>query len=86
MAVQEVFANASQQENRSRDNVLWMAELASDQNTLDPVDKAIHAATNLHETPGRLIREYPLSSDCSEGRAGGDFETRPHAGIRAERS
>ena len=64
MAVQEVFANPSQQENRSRDNVLWMGALASDQNTLDPVDKAIHAATNLHETPGRLIREYPLSSDC----------------------
>ena len=64
MAVQEVFANASQQEDRSRDNVLWMGALASDQNTLDPVDKAIHAATNLHETPGRLIREYPLSSDC----------------------
>ena len=64
MAVQEVFASPSQQENRSRDNVLWMGALASDQNTLDPVDKAIHAATNLHETPGRLIREYPLSSDC----------------------
>ena len=64
MAVQEVFASRSQQENRSRDNVLWMGALASDQNTLDPVDKAIHAATNLHETPGRLIREYPLSSDC----------------------
>ena len=64
MAVQEVFVNASQQENRSRDNVLWMGALASDQNTLDPVDKAIHAATNVHETPGRLIREYPLSSDC----------------------
>ena len=64
MAVQEVFANASQQEDRSRDNVLWMGALASDQNTLDPVDKAIHAATNVHETPGRLIREYPLSSDC----------------------
>ena len=41
-----------------------MGALASDQNTLDPVDKAIHAATNVHETPGRLIREYPLSSDC----------------------
>ena len=64
MAVQEVFASPSQQENRSRDNVLWMGALASDQNTLDPVDKAIHAATNLQETPGRLIREYPLSSDC----------------------
>ena len=64
MAVQEVFASPSQQENRSRDNVLWMGALASDQNTLDPVDKAIHAAANLHETPGRLIREYPLSSDC----------------------
>ena len=64
MAVQEVFASPSQQENRSRDNVLWMGALASDQNTMDPVDKAIHAATNVHETPGRLIREYPLSSDC----------------------
>ena len=64
MAVQEVFVNASQGETRSRDNVLWMGALASDQNTLDPVDNAIHAAANVHETPGRLIREYPLSSDC----------------------
>ena len=64
MAVEEVFASPSQQENRSRDNVLWMGALASDQDTLDPVDKAIHAATSVHETPGRLIREYPLSSDC----------------------
>ena len=31
MAVQEVFASPSQQENRSRDNVLWMGALASDQ-------------------------------------------------------
>ena len=64
MAVQEIFADASQPENRSRERVLRTAGLASDQNTLDPVDKAIHATSNLLEIPGRLIREYPLSSDC----------------------
>jgi Ca2+-transporting ATPase len=65
MTVQEVFANLSEQETvSSRDRVLWVAALASDQNTLDPVDKAVHAAANLRETPGKLIREYPLSSDC----------------------
>ena len=64
MTVQEVFANPSEQETVSRDRALWVAALASDQNTLDPVDKAVHAAANLRETPGKLIREYPLSSDC----------------------
>jgi P-type Ca2+ transporter type 2C len=50
MAVQEVFADASQPENRSRERVLRTAGLASDQNTLDPVDKAIHATSSLLET------------------------------------
>ena len=64
MTVQEVFANPSGRESATRDRVLAVAALASDQNTLDPVDKAIHAATSLRETPGRVITEYPLSSDC----------------------
>ena len=64
MTVQEVFANPSGRETVTRDKVLAVAGLASDQNTLDPVDKAIHAATRLRESPGRVIREYPLSSDC----------------------
>ncbi len=63
MTVQEVFANPSGRETVTRDKVLAVAELASDQNTLDPVDKAIHTATSLRESPGRVIREYPLSSD-----------------------
>jgi len=64
MTVQEVFAHASEGGTATRDQVLRVAALASDENTLDPVDKAIHAATNLREKPGGLVREYPLSSDC----------------------
>ena len=64
MTVQEVFAHASEGGTATRDQVLRVATLASDENTLDPVDKAIHAATNLREKPGGLVREYPLSSDC----------------------
>lgn len=64
MTVQEVFAHAPTGETATREKVLWIAALASDQNTLDPVDKAIHVATSLRETPGILVREYPLSSDC----------------------
>ena len=64
MTVQEVFAYASEGGTATRDQVLRVATLASDENTLDPVDKAIHAATNLREKPGGLVREYPLSSDC----------------------
>ena len=64
MTVQEVFANPSGRETVTRDQVLDVAALASDQNTLDPVDKAIHAAASLQQTPGRVITEYPLSSDC----------------------
>ena len=64
MTVQEVFAHASEGGTATRDQVLWVAALASDENTLDPVDKAIHAAANLREKPGGLVREYPLSSDC----------------------
>ena len=64
MTVQEVFAHAPEGRTVTRDQVLWVAALASDENTLDPVDKAIHAAANLRETPGGLVREYPLSSDC----------------------
>ncbi len=64
MTVQEVFANRSGREIVTRDKVLAVAALASDQHTLDPVDKAIHAAAVLYEAPGKVISEYPLSSDC----------------------
>jgi len=43
---------------------LNIAAFASEQNTADPVDKAIVAAASVKTFPGRLIREYPLSSDC----------------------
>ena len=64
MTVQEVFASPSGRETVTRDHVLAVAALASDQNTLDPVDRAIHAATSPRKAPGRVITEYPLSSDC----------------------
>jgi P-type Ca2+ transporter type 2C len=68
MAVQEVFV--SPQENgianktATKAEVLRIAALASEQNTADPVDKAVVAARPGHTSPGKLIREYPLSSDC----------------------
>lgn len=67
MAVQEVFV--SPQENgvaivSGRDEVLRIAALASEQNTADPVDKAVIASHLAHTFPGQLVREYPLSSDC----------------------
>jgi len=63
MAVQEVFVS---QENApgTKDEVLRIAALASEQNTADPVDKAVLAARLAHTSHGQLIREYPLSSDC----------------------
>ena len=66
MAVQEVFVSVSPQENAvaSKSEVLQVAALASEANTADPVDKAVIAARPEHTPPGRLIREYPLSSDC----------------------
>jgi P-type Ca2+ transporter type 2C len=64
MTVQEVFAHPAQQKTASRGRVLEVAALASERNTLDPVDRAIHVAANLRQTTGDVIREYPLSSDC----------------------
>ncbi len=68
MAVQEVFV--SPQENgiatgiTNKEEVLRIAALASEQNTADPVDKAVIAARLAQTSHTHLIREYPLSSDC----------------------
>jgi Ca2+-transporting ATPase len=64
MAVQEVFVSPQETGLQDRDEVLRIAAFASEQNTADPVDKAVIAAANVQRYPGRLIREYPLSSDC----------------------
>jgi P-type Ca2+ transporter type 2C len=64
MAVQEVFISPTENGIPTRDEVLRVASFASEQNTADPVDKAVVAAADVETSPGRLIREYPLSSDC----------------------
>jgi P-type Ca2+ transporter type 2C len=64
MAVEEVFVVPQENRISTRDEVLRVAAFASAQNTADPVDNAVTAAANAPATPGRLIREYPLSSDC----------------------
>jgi P-type Ca2+ transporter type 2C len=64
MAVEEVFVVPQENGISTRDDVLRVAAFASAQNTADPVDNAVTAAANAPATPGRLIREYPLSSDC----------------------
>lgn len=64
MAVQEVFVSPQEDSVATKDEVLQIATLASEQNTADPVDKAVIAARSGQISPGRLIREYPLSSDC----------------------
>ena len=64
MAVQEVFVSPQENGMATTDEVLQIAALASEENTADPVDKAVVAARPAHTSPGRLIREYPLSSDC----------------------
>jgi P-type Ca2+ transporter type 2C len=64
MAVQEVFVNPQENGISTRDEVLRIAAFASEQNTSDPVDKAVITAAHAPISPGRLIREYPLSSDC----------------------
>jgi len=63
MAVQEVFVSPENAAG-TKDEVLRIAVLASEQNTADPVDKAVLAARPAHTSHGQLIREYPLSSDC----------------------
>ncbi len=64
MAVQEVFVSPQENGIGKTEEVLQIAALASEENTADPVDKAVIAARPAHISPGRLIREYPLSSDC----------------------
>ncbi len=64
MAVQEVFVSPQENGIATTEEVLQIAALASEENTADPVDKAVIAARPAHISPGRLIREYPLSSDC----------------------
>lgn len=64
MAVQEVFVRPKQGGIPTKDEVLQVAALASEQNTADPVDKAGIAARPGPTNRGKLIREYPLSSDC----------------------
>lgn len=65
MTVQEVFGNERGNNTRSsRAEILQIAAMASERNTADPIDKAVIAASSSEEFPGRLIREYSLSSDC----------------------
>jgi Ca2+-transporting ATPase len=64
MAVQEVFASPQENAVGAEEEVLRIAALASEQNTADPVDRAVIAAHLAQTSPGQLIREYPLSSDC----------------------
>jgi P-type Ca2+ transporter type 2C len=64
MAVEEVFLFPEETGVAARDEVLRVAAFASEQNTADPVDKAVIAAAHAPIPPDRLIREYPLSSDC----------------------
>lgn len=64
MAVEEVFVVPQENKFSTRDEVLRIAAFASEQNTADPVDKAVMAAAHAPIPPGGLIREYPLSSDC----------------------
>jgi Ca2+-transporting ATPase len=64
MAVGEVFSVPQKNDTETGAEILKIAALASEQNTADPVDKAVLAAAGLNEFPGKLVREYPLSSDC----------------------
>ena len=64
MAVQEVYVAPRPNRKSWRAEVLRIAACASEQNTADPVDNAVIAATPSNDVQGRLLREYPLSSDC----------------------
>lgn len=64
MAVEEVFVFPESNGVATRTEVLRIAAFASEQNTADPVDKAVMAAVQAPTPPGKLNREYPLSSDC----------------------
>lgn len=63
MAVQEIFTPQQGNTSVTHEEVLRIAALASEQNTADPVDRAINARAGTPEPPGGLVREYPLSSD-----------------------
>jgi len=64
MAVEEIFVLPESSEIAKRTEMLQVAAFASEQNTGDPVDKAVMTAARAPTPPGRLIREYPLSSEC----------------------
>jgi Ca2+-transporting ATPase len=64
MAVQEVFVLPQENVPVPPDELLRMAAFASEQNTTDPIDKAMVAAAHAPAAPGSLVREYPLSADC----------------------
>jgi P-type Ca2+ transporter type 2C len=64
MGIQEVYIVPPQNRVTREAEVLRIAALASEQNTADPVDKAVIAAAHPHDVHGKLVREYPLSSDC----------------------
>jgi Ca2+-transporting ATPase len=64
MGVEEVVVFPENKGVATRDEVLRVAAFASEQNTADPVDKAVLAAAHAPTLLGRLVREYPLSSDC----------------------
>jgi Ca2+-transporting ATPase len=64
MAVREVLATPQKNGRSTQDEVLRVAAFASEQNTADPVDKAVMTAASSPPTPGKLVREYPLSADC----------------------
>jgi len=63
MAVQEVFLAPQADGTAAREELLNTAAFASERNTADPVDRAVLAAAPPTEPPGKLIREYPLSSE-----------------------
>ena len=62
MAVHEIFL-PQETGSRKTEEALRIAALASEENTADPVDRAIIAAAPAPAPPGEFLREYPLSSD-----------------------
>ena len=64
MAVHDVFCIRQRNDPRARAEIVRIAALASEPNTADPIDKAVVTEANIDILPGKLIREYALSSDC----------------------
>ena len=64
MTVHEVFCIRLTNDPRARAEIVRIAALASELNTADPIDRAVVREANIDVLPGKLIREYPLSSDC----------------------